>query len=77
MSRFRGNEIRVGDEFTHLWFMGGPGVVKSLRPYRGPLLSSLGAGTQVASFVGYNFEMTLSASEHYEVNRAALAKVLS
>lgn len=68
--RLSGAEVRVGDEFSALWFMRGcPGVVKELRRYSGPLLDVLGEGTQIASFVGSSIETTLPAREWFDVTR--------
>jgi hypothetical protein len=68
-----GRDVRLGDEFQDLWFMqGGPGVVKRLDPYKGSLLTVIGEGSQIASFVGTSIQMTLSAKTSYEVSRESV-----
>ncbi|MFJ1260097.1 hypothetical protein [Cupriavidus sp. CuC1] len=62
-----GNEIQAGDELA-VGPHNRPAVVKSIRPYTGPLLDVLGAGTAIASFIGMErVEMTLPAIQLFQV----------
>jgi hypothetical protein len=69
--KLAGNEIKVGDEVQGLMFNGGSAQVKTLTPYVGSLLSTIGEGSQIASFVGSSVEMTLCAKSYFDVQRAA------
>lgn len=64
-----GDQVQVGDEITGVMFNGGSAVVKSLTPYRGRLLDTLGEGSQIAAFAGCNVEMTLPARSFYSVSQ--------
>jgi hypothetical protein len=61
-----GNEIKAGDALYHAIDGGSLGAVQRVRPYTGPLLHILGAGTQIGTFYGGK-EMTLPAVSVYEV----------
>lgn len=60
-----GSEIRRGD-WLRRYFDGRCEQVVEIGPYRGPLIDSLGEGTQIAKFPSGQ-EMTLPAVQWFEV----------
>lgn len=64
-----GDQIKAGDSLYHYIDGGHVGDVLSVRPYTGPLIDVVGAGTQIGSFYG-GMEMTLPAVSTWLVERA-------
>jgi hypothetical protein len=58
-------QLRVGD-MIKVWWDPGQDTITELKPYTGPLLNLLGAGTKLASFRIYKLGMTLSTKERFE-----------
>lgn len=62
--RVEGKDLRVGD-VIETWWTPGRDTVVEIRPYTGPLLDLLGAGTRIAVFAICVSGMTISPDDDF------------
>lgn len=59
-------QLKIGDTIE-VWWRPGRDTITALKPYNGPLLSTLGEGTKLADFELNKCGMTLESGAIFEV----------